>query len=63
MHQGGIEQTFATMVNGTYVVRFWMSGNPGTNERFPNGDARPGRFVTPAYARRGAHARTEGSTA
>jgi choice-of-anchor C domain-containing protein len=27
--QGGIEQTFATNVNSTYAVQFWMSGNWG----------------------------------
>jgi choice-of-anchor C domain-containing protein len=27
--QGGVEQTFATNVNSTYAVQFFMSGNPG----------------------------------
>jgi len=39
--QGGVQQTFATTVNSNYVVEFWMSGNPGTHEEFPNGDASP----------------------
>ena len=38
---GAIEQTFATTINSTYVVQFWMSGNPGTHEQYPNGDASP----------------------
>ena len=35
--QGGIEQTFETKLNATYVVEFSLSGNPGTNEQYPNG--------------------------
>jgi choice-of-anchor C domain-containing protein len=35
--QGGITQTFATTFNNTYVVHFWLSGNPGTHDQYPNG--------------------------
>jgi choice-of-anchor C domain-containing protein len=39
--QGGITQTFATTINSTYVVQFYLSGNPGTHAQYPNGDASP----------------------
>jgi choice-of-anchor C domain-containing protein len=38
---GAIAQTIPTVINATYVVQFYMSGNPGTHEQFPNGDASP----------------------
>jgi choice-of-anchor C domain-containing protein len=39
--QGGIKQTFATTVGSTYVVQFWLSGNPGNDVMFPNGTYSP----------------------
>jgi choice-of-anchor C domain-containing protein len=38
---GSISQSIPTVPNATYVVQFYMAGNPGTHEQFSNGDASP----------------------
>ena len=50
---GAIEQTFATTINSTYVVQFWMSGNPGTHEQYPNGAESPSKKTMTVSARVG----------
>ena len=37
--KGGVEQTFATNLNSTYVVQFWMSANPGNCVLYNTGAA------------------------
>ena len=54
---GGIEQTFATKLNATYVVQFSLSGNPGTLEQHSNGVLQPVE-QDPDRAR---HGRTDGA--
>jgi choice-of-anchor C domain-containing protein len=38
---GAIEQAIPTVINATYVVQFYLAGNPGTHDQFPNGAASP----------------------
>ena len=47
---GGIEQTFATKLNASYVVEFSLSGNPGTHDEYPNGDASPSNKTLTVHA-------------
>jgi choice-of-anchor C domain-containing protein len=51
--QGGIQQSFATTINSTYVVQFWMSGNPGDCVQYPNGVCSPDNKTMTVHAASG----------